>query len=641
MLASRISTMSLYLLLSLPLFQDAVAQDRVMPMVLHYERSGPTAEAANYAEDPAPDLGAAHKISLASNIGPNLTEKQLRQLRVYGPWLTEDGLSNNAQTLIRTIQNIRIHGLNPERYQLTRILRTVDELYDLDRRPLQMAANNGKSQPATQSTQTPPAKSSDTDAAIRNAAAMAKAGQTSPLPGVTPIFALSTAKTEQLPGGESSNLNRLRQSLSRQLDYSFKKIIGDLGQGVVNGRDVQSKLYRKLPTVNSDAILQAVKQGDSSVAQAIKSVVPKHESYHRLTHHLRDLLTELQSNVKRTQVPKLPGSTADTYVDQQLIAQRLYEVGLLQLVDVFDVSATKVSSALRKFQNRHGHPETGKADKRTRLTLNRSVEQEIDLVALNLERWRWMPRELGQRHIFVNIPDYRVEHIENSITTLSMTAVVGSQEHQTPSFSRDMSYMEFNPTWTVPAKITNSKLIPLERRKPGYLKSRQFRYLQRRNGHLYTVADELVSRADFNKNPFPYVLQQQGGPINALGKMKFMMPNPYAIYLHDTQIKRHFTLNDRAFSHGCIRLHKPEVLARLLMSLDGMDEQTINKKIHNKATHRVRLRNPVPTHLAYFTSWVDTDGNLQSRPDIYEHDEPLLTALKSANLLAGDSARLF
>lgn len=612
-----------------------------MPMTLHYERSGPTAEAAKYAEDPGPELGAAHKISLASNIRPNLSDEQLSQLRVYGPWLTEDGLSNNAQTLIRTIQNIRIHGLNPERYQLSRILRTVDELYDLDRWPLQMAFNNGKPQPATQPTQTPPAASSDPDAAIRSAAALTQAGQTSLLPAATPLFALSTTQTEHLPSEEPSTQNRLRQSLSRQLEYSFKKIVSDLGQGVINGREVQTKLYRKLPSVNTEAVMQAVAQGDSSVSQVIKSVVPKHESYHRLTHHLRDLLTELQSTVKRTQVPELPNITLDKSVDQQLIAQRLYEVGLLQLVDVFDVSASKVDDALRKFQNRHGHPETGRADARTRQTLNRSVEEDIDLVALNLERWRWMPRELGQRHIFVNIPDYRVEHIENSVTTLSMTAVVGSQEHQTPSFSREMSYMEFNPTWTVPAKITNSKLIPLERRKPGYLKSRQFRYLQRRDGHLYTVADELVSRADFKKNPFPYVLQQQGGPINALGKMKFMMPNPYAIYLHDTQVKRHFTLNDRAFSHGCIRLHKPEVLARLLMQLDGLDEQTINKKIRSKNTHRVRLRKPVPTHLAYFTSWVDANGNLQSRPDIYEHDQPLLKALKSANLLASSSAELF
>ena len=197
--------------------------------------------------------------------------------------------------------------------------------------------------------------------------------------------------------------------------------------------------------------------------------------------------------------------------------------------------------ALKQFQQRNGIAASGIVDLRTRNALNTSIEQEITAVALSLERWRWMPRDLGSKHVFVNIPDYRVIMRENDEITLSMIAVVGSVEHQTPAFSRDMSYMEFNPTWTVPASIANRELIPKERHTPGYLASRQFTYLQRINNRLVKVPSEQVTADDFAQNPFPYVLQQRGGPINALGRMKFMMPNPHAIYLHDTQAKKHFT----------------------------------------------------------------------------------------------------
>ena len=216
---------------------------------------------------------------------------------------------------------------------------------------------------------------------------------------------------------------------------------------------------------------------------------------------------------------------------------------------------------------------------------------------------------------------------------LSMIAVVGSTKHPTPAFTRHMSYLEFNPTWTVPASIANNELVPKERRKPGYLASRQFDYLQRINNRLVKVPAEEVTTDDFKKKPFPYVLQQRGGPINALGRMKFMMPNPYAIYLHDTQAKKHFTLNDRAFSHGCIRLSEPDLLARQLLEGDGYKASAVESALSADRTQRVRLRSPVPTHLTYMTTWVDENGLLQQRPDIYNHDLALTVALRANNTL--------
>jgi len=203
--------------------------------------------------------------------------------------------------------------------------------------------------------------------------------------------------------------------------------------------------------------------------------------------------------------------------------------------------------------------------------------------------------------------------------------------------------MEFNPTWTVPASIANKTLIPKERRRPGYLQSRNFDFLKRVNGQLVKVPPASVTRDMFNRKYFPYILRQRGGPINALGRMKFMMPNQYAIYLHDTQAKKHFTLNDRAYSHGCIRLSDPDAMARALMSGDGYSDAKIERSLSSKKTHTVRFRQPIPTHLVYLTSWVDDNGELQHRPDIYRNDAAVLEALKEAGTLLterGIQARL-
>jgi len=165
--------------------------------------------------------------------------------------------------------------------------------------------------------------------------------------------------------------------------------------------------------------------------------------------------------------------------------------------------------------------------------------------------------------------------------------------------------------------------------------SRNFDFLKRVNNRLVKVPPETVTAEDFNAARFPYTLRQRGGPINALGRMKFMMPNQYAIYLHDTQAKKHFTLNDRAFSHGCIRLSDPDALAIELLLADGYSERQISASLNSSKTHRLRFRNPIPTHLVYLTAWVDENNVLQMRPDLYNNDRSLAKALADANTLLG------
>lgn len=564
-------------LTALGLTQAVSAQDAAEPFRF-YQHPG-THEYRQAAQEQTPSLAAAHTISLSSELQAQYTDAEREQIHTYGPWLTHDGISHNAQVLIRAIQEARVHGLSPNAYQGSKILLTVDLLNHLDEPQLGLSEEQRKE-----------------DAKI------------------------------------------LRLQLDDLLNSAFVKLVEHLGQGVVDIPQLQKRFYHERQKINAFNLLVSVSSADISVEQVLQAATPSHPAYHRLKNTMRDLLTEHATRIERTRVAKSNEAKLIAVAeDKQLIRERLLETGYM----TFEAYAARNPDAelvksLRVFQTSNGLQASSFADEKTRTALNASVEDDIQSVALSLERWRWLPREFGARHIFVNIPDYTVKLIDNGETQLSMPVVVGKSEHQTPSFSRNMTYMDFNPTWTVPAKIANKELIPRERRKPGYLKSRQFDFLKKISNRLVKVPENTVTRDDFNAARFPYTLQQRGGPINALGRMKFMMPNKYAIYLHDTPAKKHFTLNDRAHSHGCIRLSDPDSLARQLMRDDGYPQSEIDASFKANGTHRVWFRQPIPTHLVYLTAWVDEDNHLQKRPDIYRNDDALLQALRASGTLMSD-----
>lgn len=528
---------------------------------------------------PTLQLGAAHAVSLTSELHSVYSQREIVAIHKHGPWLSDNGISPNAQVLIRAIQDAKIHGLQPESYGLNRILSVVDNLNTLDEK---------------------------------------RAADASP------------QKTQL-----SNDQNALRFSLNQLLDTNFIKLVEHLGKGIVDGKSNQKQLYRDAPEVNAFNLLVSVSDAQLSVHQVINSVAPKHEGYKRLTQVMRDLLTEQSTGIQRTKVATADESPIiSKEEDKQQIRTRLLETGDLSFeANMASNSDAELLKALRAFQSRHGIEPSNIADTKTRAALNKSVNADIDSVALNLERWRWLPRDLGDSHIFVNIPEFQIDLVVNNKTTLTMPGVVGKYRHQTPSFSEDMSYMEFNPTWTVPVSITNAELIPKERKNPGYLESRQFDFLKVVGNKVTKVPRSSITPEEFNAPRFPYTLRQRGGSINALGRMKFMMPNKYSIYLHDTQSQKHFTLNERAYSHGCIRLSDPDALAQHLMANDGYSQKEIDAAFASKRTHRIKFRQPIPTHLVYLTTWVDENNVLQHRPDIYRNDQKLLESLRTADTL--------
>lgn len=248
---------------------------------------------------------------------------------------------------------------------------------------------------------------------------------------------------------------------------------------------------------------------------------------------------------------------------------------------------------------------------------------ERDLVA-NLERWRWLPRDLGDQHIWVNIPDYDVEVVDRGQVVHRTRSIVGREETQTPVFSHRMNHIVFNPFWHVPHSIVRREMLGPASRDPGYFARRGIEVV--RGGRVIDPATVDWSSANIGR----FAFRQPPGERNALGRMKFMFPNEHAVYLHDTPTRALFSRDSRAFSHGCVRVQNPEELARVLLEL-GQPGQTWTdarvEGLYGERERTVRFTRPIPIHLVYFTVDVDENGTIRRFEDLYGHNARVVSAL--------------
>lgn len=259
-----------------------------------------------------------------------------------------------------------------------------------------------------------------------------------------------------------------------------------------------------------------------------------------------------------------------------------------------------VEQALQRFQHRHALAADGIVGPRTASELNVPADERIGQIILNLERWRWLPADLGARHALVNIPEFQLRVRENGNDVIVMRIVVGMSYQHTPVFSSPITSIVINPSWSVPESIARKELLPAERRHPGYLARRHIEVLP--NG----------------------ALRQTPGPWNALGAVKFVLTNAYAVYLHDTPERDLFNEPLRAFSHGCIRLERPFALADYLLREDRQwTRERIERLIESRKETTVAVRAPLPVHVLYWTAFVDHGGELHFRPDVYGRDAVL------------------
>ncbi|MEM1317341.1 MAG: L,D-transpeptidase family protein [Pseudomonadota bacterium] len=316
--------------------------------------------------------------------------------------------------------------------------------------------------------------------------------------------------------------------------------------------------------------------------------------------------------------PTLALGSDDPHVP--LLRQRLYVTG-----DYLgeDTASTRFDEELKAaviaYQNRNGQEPDGAVGPATRASMNVTVDERLRQLRINLARWDRMPASLGERFVLVNMAGFELEVIEGEKTVLDMKVVVGKDYHSTPEFSDVIKTIEINPYWNVPASIANKEL------KLDYMKGAGEIAKAESQGYEVVSGDDVVPISKINWTQYrddniPFRIRQRPGPANALGDMKFLFPNKYNVYLHDTQAKSLFNKTVRAYSHGCVRLHRPRELAEYLLAANGWDRARIDAVVSSGERTRVTLEQPTPVHLAYMTAWLGRKGFVQFRPDIYGRD---------------------
>ncbi len=314
----------------------------------------------------------------------------------------------------------------------------------------------------------------------------------------------------------------------------------------------------------------------------------------------------------------------------EMLRRRLAATGELPVGDVSngELFDAPLAAALRRFQARHGLDADAIAGKRTLAELNTPALRRALQIEANLERQRWLPREVGSRHLLVNIADYRLALTEAGVRTLEMRVIAGRLARQTPFFTGEITSIVFNPSWTVPQRIAIEDKLPLILDDRDFLRDNGFKVFAPSGKGWREIDPADIDWTSLSETRFPYRLRQEPGPKNALGRVKFQIPNRHDIYLHDTPSHELFARSGRSFSSGCIRVERAVDLAERLLAADpGWTRARIETAIAAGATLSVRLPEPLPTYLLYSTAWIDSDGRLQLREDVYGRDDALLEAL--------------
>ena len=403
-----------------------------------------------------------------------------------------------------------------------------------------------------------------------------------------------------------------------------------LAAGRVNPETLHTDWKINTGTVDLSASLaSAASTGD--INAALKRLRPAQIGYTTLRSALAQLRSLAAANgwpvldVSNTLRPGDGSSAVGELRRRLVVSGDIGPMGVDEDSHFFDAT---LASAVRRFQQRNGLQADGIAGPSTIGMLNVPVEQRIRQVVVNLERWRWLPHDLGARYIIVNTADFNLKAVENSRVALQMRVVVGRPARRSPVFSANMTYLVVNPYWNVPTSIAVEDILPEVQKDVAYLAHRGIRVFQNWELDAPEVDPATVDWHAYHADRFPFRLRQDPGPNNALGRIKFMFPNPFAVYLHDTPNRSLFKRVQRDFSSGCIRVEAPFVLADFVLAGDQRwTPNALTQAIKEGETRTIRLNHPVPVHLLYMTAWADETDVVQFRRDIYDRDRELDRAL--------------
>jgi murein L,D-transpeptidase YcbB/YkuD len=305
--------------------------------------------------------------------------------------------------------------------------------------------------------------------------------------------------------------------------------------------------------------------------------------------------------------------------------------------DLFDETLVQ---AVKAFQERHGLEQDGHVGPNTLRALNVPIEERIEQLVLNLERRRWMADRLPSRYIHVNLADFHLQLIDRGKVAFDTPVVIGSQYNKTPVFSADMTYLVVNPYWTVPKSIARRVILPKVKEDPGYLRQNGFDVFENWRRNASVLDTDEVDWTNIQPADLGYKLRQRPGPKNALGQLKFMLPNEFDIYLHDTPDRTHFSENQRSFSNGCVRVADPEGLAHaILQGQSGWTRDQIEEAVASGERTQINLDEALPVQISYLTAWVDDQNRVHFRNDVYDRDQILADTLNNNTRQRGLFAR--
>ncbi len=424
----------------------------------------------------------------------------------------------------------------------------------------------------------------------------------------------------------SARSTRDRGRIEVEMSRMFLRYARDLNTGVLTPSQVDSGIKREVPLRDR---LQTLHDFEKSLPLAyLRGLTPRSPEYTRLIREKMQIQRQIGQGGwgPRVSAGSLkPGATGAEVV---ALRDRLIAQGYLRR------SATRVyddemQKAVAQFQRDNGLTDDGVAGSSTIREINVAPETRLGQILVSLERERWMNIERGKRHIWVNLTDFRAKIIDDGEVTFETRSVIGKDvsDRKTPEFSDSMTHMVINPSWYIPRSIVVNEYLPVLRRNPyalSYLKITDSRGREVNRGRGF---------GQYTARTFPFSMRQPPSNSNALGLVKFMFPNKYNIYLHDTPAKNLFSRERRAFSHGCIRLNDPFDFGYALLAKQTEDPVgEFQRYLRSGAETRVNLEQPVPVHLVYRTAYTKPTGGMEYRGDVYGRDAKILNALRAAGV---------
>ncbi len=374
---------------------------------------------------------------------------------------------------------------------------------------------------------------------------------------------------------------------------------------------------------------EAVNKG--KISQSFDRLKPQHEQYDLLLTAYKNLL-----EVKASGGWLLPDTLTklkekDSHHSVIRLKRFLSATGDIQEVDTFWFNSPGfdhiLTQGVRKFQFRHGLKQDGVVGEATLKQMSVPIDYRLDQIRLNIDRIRWLPDDFGNHHIVINIPDFSFEYRKNGESVQEMNAVVGRNENYTPVLEDTLYSIVFNPTWNIPNSIATNEIFPKMLEDTTYMERNNYSILYDSYVSKDTIDYKTYDWSEVSRDSFPFFIVQHPGPLNSLGRVQFMLQNQYSIFLHDTPANHLFSIQQRDFSHGCVRLERPAELAVTILR-EQLPTDTISRYLSEQEKKVIYLEKKIPVHIIYQTAWVDENDLLHFRKDIYGFDRLSMPVLK-------------